>query len=414
MKNSILLIIAVMISACGTTRNPPISTSTPEGELPPIVSPSPSDLPRLQVVGNRIVNEDGQIVVLRGLGVAEMGYLASGTNDFPWNEDLFRTVHDWGATVIRVPIAPDRFFQDEERYFELLDQAINWAQKYGMYVIINFNGFGFPPTGFLMDSDSDENVSNVTTIRFWQAVSTRYAGNNTVAFYEIFNEPASHPWNGITYAEDWEFLKDFSELVIDLIRVNDPETIVIVAGLRWAADLSYVQDAPIQRSNVAYALHLYPNTSDDWDTTFGNLAEQYPIILSDTSFGIDISGDQSWLNESNYHGGQPYRTAFIEYTENKEISWVATVFSSQWVPQLVMNRQFNPTEVGRFFHDQLSSYNRITTTGGMIHANPNIFNDAVGWWESTDPDDGSQRTLVISSTGNHGYDVKYIDESVSK
>lgn len=197
MKNiSILVCIAFIISGCGGIGQPSSTNGTPEVNLAPLISPSPTphppDFSRLQVVGNKIVNEDGEIVVLRGLGIAEMIYLATGTYDVPWNEELFRTVHDWGSTVIRVPVAPVRFFQDEERGLELLDQAIEWAGKYGMYVIINFNAFGFPPTGFLADSNSVELASNVDTIRFWQVVSARYAGNNTVAFYEIINEPAIH------------------------------------------------------------------------------------------------------------------------------------------------------------------------------------------------------------------------------
>lgn len=207
-------------------------------------------------------------------------------------------------------------------------------------------------------------------------------------------------------------MKDFSELVIDLIRENDPETIVIVGGLRWSADLSYVQNAPIQRSNTAYALHLYPNTADNWDLAFGILANKHPVILPDSSFGIDIIGDQSWLNESNYKGDQPFRFALIDYAEERGLSWVATVFSAQWVPELVQNEFFKPTEVGQFFHDQLSSYNRKITTGELIHTDPDVFAGAAGRWESIDPADRSQRTLAISSIGNHRYNVRYIDESV--
>lgn len=412
-------LIALTLTACSgasqpfTPSSPPKETITSSPLSSPVPSTSPApDFSRLQVVGNKIVNEEGEIVVLRGLGVAEMIYLATGSYDVLWNEELFRTVHDWGATAVRIPVAPVRFFQDEERGLELLDQAIEWAGKYEMYVIINFNIFGFPPTGFLADSTSLGVVSNVDTIRFWQTVSSRYAGNDVVAFYEIINEAASHPWDGRTYSEDWLILKDFYELVIDLIRENDPETIILAGGLKWAADLSYVPQSPIQRSNVAYDLHLNPSTADDWDLAYSDVAERYPIILGEAFFGIDVTGEQSWMNESSYAGELPFRFALMDFIEEHGLSWFGVVFSTQWVPELVQNEFFEPTEVGQFFHDQLSSYNRKSTTGERIHTDPDVFAGAVGRWESIDPSDRSQRTLAISSVGNHRYNVRYIDESV--
>ena len=418
MKNiSILVCIAFMISSCGGIGQPSSPSGTPETNLAPPISPSPTPhppyFPRLQVVGNKIVNEDGEIVILRGLGTQQIINLATTDYDIPWDEDLFRTIHDWGATVVRVLVAPVRFFEDEERGLEVLDQAIEWAGKYDMYVIINFNAFGFPPTGFLADSNSVELASNVDTIRFWQAVSARYAGNNTVAFYEIINEQASHPWDGRTYSEDWVILKDFSELVIDLIRENDPETIVIVGGLRWSADLSYVLNNPIQRSNVAYAMHLYPNTADDWDLAFGDVAKRHPVIISDTTFEINITGTYAWLNESNYRGDQPFRFALMDYVDERGLSWVGVVFSSQWDSGLVQNQSFEPNEVGQFFRDQLSSYNRQITTGERIHVDKGVFSNSVGKWESTDPSDGSLRTLGINSVGLDQYKLHYVDNTVS-
>lgn len=376
MKNIwILVCITFMISSCGGIGQPsspngtpeadlapPISPSpnvTPEADLAPLISPSPTshppDFSRLQVVGNRIVNEAGEIVILRGLGTQQIINLATTDYDLRWDEDLFRTIHEWGATVVRILVAPGRFFEDEVRGLEVLDQAIEWAGKYDMYVIINFNTLGFPPTGFFSSNSRIEITSDVDLIRFWQMVSARFAGNDQVAFYEILNEAASHPWDGRTYLEDWLILRDFSELVIDLIRKNDPDTIIMVSGLKWASDLSYVLNNPIRRSNIAYALHLFPSTADDWDLAFGDVAEKYPVIIGEISFGVDITGSQDWLNESNYTGDKPFRDAFIDYAEEKGLSWVAVVFSVLWAPELVQNEFFEPTEVGQFFHDQLSS-----------------------------------------------------------
>ncbi len=244
MKNkAIVLCLMFILAACSNNGTPSQTREISEEIGTATLTPSPeitSDLQQLQVVGNKIVNEDGEVVILRGLGPQQIINLATTNYDISWNEDLFRAIHEWGATVVRVLVAPGRFFEDEEQGLKILDQAIEWAGKYDLYVIINFNSQGFPPTGFYSNPSSNVEVtSQVEMIRFWQMVSTRYAGNNQVAFYEIINEPSSHPWNGRTYLEDWLILKDFSELIIDLIRVNDPDTIIIVGGLKWASDLSY-------------------------------------------------------------------------------------------------------------------------------------------------------------------------------
>lgn len=416
---SLLAVTTLLISACGLTSTPtPTLTATPSNiqssnptKTPLPTSPLP-DLPRLQIVGNKIVNENGEVVVLRGIGTADMiGLSEEGSTDIPWGEELFRTIHDWGATVVRLPVSPVFFFDDENKGLEAIDQAIEWAGKYEMYVIITFHAFGFPPTGFLINPSDLGMASDVDAIQFWQMVSERYAGNDVVAFYEIYNEANSHPWDGRTHLEDWIIWKDFSELVIDLIRVNDPETIIIVGGLKFSSDLTYIVQTPIQRSNVAYAHHENPGIKD-WDKAFGGVVEQYPVLITDFSFGIDITGEQSWLNESNYQGEEPYRYAIMNYLEERGLSWIAVVFSSQWVPELVQNQLFEPSEVGQFYQEQLLSHGGEITTGEMIADDKNIFAGAVGLWESLDPSDGSSRTLRISSAADNLYLVHYIDDGV--
>ena len=328
-------------------------------------------------------------------------------------KDIFREIHDWGATIVRILVAPDLFFDDVDRGIGVIDQAIEWADKYDLYVILNFNTLGFPPTGFYShESNSVEVTTNVEMIRFWQIISERYSGNNNVAFYEILNEASSHPWNGKTYLKDWLVLKDFYELVIDLIRENDSETIVLVSGLQWASDLSYVLEHPIQRSNAGYVYHLYPGTASNWDLAFGNIAKIYPVILTETSFAIDITGSNAWLNQSNYSGEQQFRYALMEYIDERELSWIAASFSTSWEPRLINNKLFEPNEVGGFFKDQLLSHGRNVTDGTLINNDPGVFSQASGMWESINHNNGSKRTLRITSISDYHYNIEYENSAV--
>ncbi len=123
----------------------------------------------------------------------------------PWNEHYYEMMASWGANVIRLPIVPYTLHNySREDIVRILDQTINWADKYKMYVIIEFHSVGWIPT----DSYEDENTHGTTLeefLDFWGWVSERYADNDAVAFYELFNEPVNYqPTNP---KDDWQAWK---------------------------------------------------------------------------------------------------------------------------------------------------------------------------------------------------------------
>jgi hypothetical protein len=71
----------------------------------------------------------------------------------------------------------------------------------------------------------------------WQRpIANHFKGHNTVAFYEIFNEPTIY--RGQLGTMTWPEWKEINENVIQLIRAYDPETIPLVAGFDWAYELT--------------------------------------------------------------------------------------------------------------------------------------------------------------------------------
>jgi endoglucanase len=424
---TLLCCVILLASAC-TTQSPapqPDPTSTSPAPDPtesstepthPPISPTPSmpAMPRLQVVGNKLVNEDGEIVILRGMGINDPILLDMErfSNEPEWNKDLFRELQDWGVTIVRFPIHPPNFIGNEEDAFEVLDQGIEWAGEYGMYVILDFHAFGFPPSGFLrkLCYESCLAATVADEIRFWQEISGHYAGNNTVAFYELFNEPASAPWDGLPEVkEEWLTWKNYNEMIIDLIRQNDPETIVLVAGLSFAKDQSFIPEFPVVRSNVAYAVHHNPTSP--WQ--FGDVAERFPVVVTEVSFTLGLGGDESYSNESNYLGSEPYRYAITNSFDEYGVSWVVAAFAPSWGGfTMIEGPDFTPTETGLFWKDHLSSYNRQISTGEMIAGDEDIFSGAVGGWARIDPSDGSALRLNIFSKGSGVYRVQYLDDKV--
>lgn len=68
-----------------------------------------------------------------------------------------------------------------------------------MYVIIDWHSIGNLTTGVFQDPMYD--TTGEGTIAFWRAMSRRYNGHNTVAFFELFNEPAAF---GRVSWEEWK------------------------------------------------------------------------------------------------------------------------------------------------------------------------------------------------------------------
>lgn len=342
----------IWVVGCFLSRQCPVHHVTWDARYLPPTPP----LPELSVSGNQIITTEGNAVILRGIAIMDPIILASGENPDlgPWREDIFRELDNWGANIVRLPIHPPMFFSfGEEESLEVIDQAVLWAKKYDLYVIIDFHGIGFPPEEFnLRDwaAASEEEME-----RFWTLISERYRGNSTVAFYELFNEPCTANFMSET-SETWTTWKNLSERVIDIIRDNDPETIILIGGLRGGNDLSFVLNEPISRPNIAYVSHPYPGTSRwiSWENAFGQVSEQYPVLI--TEFGFDNEQDEAiFLKESSYLGEGIYRDELMTYLSDRDIGWTAWVYSHLWTPRMLLDEEYTPSEFGLFLIEALST-----------------------------------------------------------
>jgi hypothetical protein len=150
--------------------------------------------------------------------------------------------------------------------------------------------------------------------------------------------------------------KEYCEDIIDLIRQYDPDTIIIVGGLQAAYDLSFVPQAPIERSDIVYAAHVFPAVDWrlDWDSAFGDMAYDYPVFAE---IGFNNQCPHQELRESAYRGPIRYRDAVTTYLEERGISWTVWSFSHVWDPTLLLDTDYTPTESGEFFRDQLLHLN---------------------------------------------------------
>ena len=303
-------------------------------------------LPLISVKGNSFVNDKGETVTFQGVSIADPHRLVNADQ---WKKELFREISGWGANVIRLPVHP-RWWRERgtREYVHLLDEAVEWAKEFGLYVIIDWHSIGNLRTELFSRDIYDTSMRE--TLEFWRLISARYANEPAVAFYEIFNEPTTN--NDRLGSISWEQWTAIVSDIITVIKANNPNAIPLVAGFDWAYDLKPVKHSPLPFEGIAYVSHPYPQKRNPpwppkWEEDFGFVADKYPVFA--TEFGF-MQADERGAHIPVI-GDEEYGRTIISYFREKGISWVAWVFDPQWSPQLINDWDYTPTRSGRFFRD---------------------------------------------------------------
>ncbi|MGK5091555.1 glycoside hydrolase family 5 protein [Deltaproteobacteria bacterium TL4] len=320
---------------------------------------------QFHVETNKIVDEAGNEAVLRGVSHTDPVWQAKGEDPDVgiWGESLFQKMSDWGVKIVRLPIHPAiwrRYGANES--LQVIDQAIEWAQKYEMYVAIDFHSIGFPPENDYYNWEHARfgqlyDTSQAEILSFWNTISTHYVTHKTVAFYEIFNEPVRDSLNNYprnNKLEHWISWKKLSEVVIDTIRSNDPDKIILVGGLQFAYDLSFVLEAPVERVNIAYATHPYPDAdfNKKWEIAFEKVKKLFPVFATALGF------DESSKPEKAMKRKGRYRDEIMDFLENNKIGWTVWSFSAAFEPGLFLDNDFTLSQSGKFFRRKLQECDR--------------------------------------------------------
>jgi aryl-phospho-beta-D-glucosidase BglC (GH1 family) len=306
----------------------------------PKANPKTKALSLIKVEGNKFVNSEGKTILFRGISISDPDKIERQGH---WNKNHFEKVKETGAMIVRIPVHPVAWRdRTPEKYLELLDQAIEWCTDLGMYVMIDWHSIG--NLGMELFQNPMYNTSKQETYQFWRTIAQHFVGNNTVAFYEIFNEPTTY--RGQLGSMTWAEWKGINEKIIELIRSFDKETIPLVAGFDWAYDLSPLHDDPINAEGIGYVTHPYENKRTQpwepkWEENFGFAADKYPVVATEFGFG---------LRQGQTIDAQHYGNRIISYLESKGISWMCWVYDPEWDPRLLKSWDtYELTESGDFF-----------------------------------------------------------------
>jgi endoglucanase len=306
-------------------------------------------LPQLRVRGNRFVDTEGKTIVLKGLC---LGDPADVRQNGYWSADYFRQASLWGAKLVRIPISPGTYRAlGKDAYFDLITEAVNWSEKYGMYVMLDWHPIGNPVKNIFLDPENSLSTTIQETKEFWTTAAKKYKDRPSVAFYEIFNEPAAITWKGGTL--NWEEWKNWADEVIDAVYAANPAAIPVVGGLDFA--YNFRDMTPLRNKGIAFAVHPYPGHSpqpweENWEKDFGFLAKDYPVILSE--FGFD---PEDKIQPKDYKADTVYGNKILDFAKARGMSWTAFTFCDNpgWPMPLFSGRDYKPTVSGQFFRDAL-------------------------------------------------------------
>jgi endoglucanase len=305
----------------------------------------------LHARGQDIVNEKGEKVMLRGVGLGNWmlpeGYMWKFGNDgdrprrieklvsdligpekakFFWEEfrknyvaeaDIKR-IAELGYNSVRPALNSRLFITDgnptaySEEGFALLDNLIKWCKASGVYVIIDMHAAVGGQTGGNIDDSADdrpelfiEQKYQDELVNLWTTIAARYKDESTVAGYDLLNEPLPER-TGAAKAYK-ALLEPLYERLTKAIRKIDSKHIIIVEGADWANDWS-VFTKPFDE-NMVYQFHYYC-----WDnpTTVKSI-QQYLDYRSRLNAPV-------WVGETGERDNTIY-WATTEYFEANNIGW---------------------------------------------------------------------------------------------
>jgi endoglucanase len=363
----------------------------------------------LRVDAKRIVNQEGDNVLLRGMGLGgwmlQEGYMlgingegqqyrirekirdligSEKTDEFygAWLSNHttkadIDSMKSWGFNSVRLPMhynlytlaVEDEPVADKDTWlakgFALTDSLLSWCKANNMYLILDLHA---APGGQGSDSNiSDRNPSKPSlweseanqkkTVALWRKLAERYANEPMIGAYDIINEPN---WGFQDLANDKNGIKEqknepLRKLMVDItnaIREVDKKHIIIIEGNGWGNNYNGI--LPQWDNNMVLSFHKYWNYNDE--------ASIKQIKAFRDQYNIPV-----WIGETGENSNVWFADA-ISLFEKNNIGW-------SWWP-LKKLRPNNPLqirsnagyeEVLRFWNGKAGKPTEASAYSGLIN-----------------------------------------------
>lgn len=289
---------------------------------------------RISVSENKLVDENGQEIVLKGLMAPDPQKILSEGN---FSEEYYDGIFSFGGNVIRIPVHPDRYVSDEYYMWRYLDKIVGWAGERGQYVVIDWHYIGDPVTGNGDEMPDIRQEPMELTKQFWTQTASYFKDAPNVIF-EIYNEPA------FITPKSWE---GAAKEIISVIRESGADQLIIIGSPEYSYDLSWIKDASIDDKNAAYSVHVFPSKTL-WERTISEAREAVPLIVTEWGYiDSDIIAKQGYLRGSRESFGEP----FVNYLADNKIGWIACWYDDGWEPPMFSDDKNTLTKWGKFLKE---------------------------------------------------------------
>lgn len=344
---------------------------------------------RLQVEGKRIIDENGNQVLLRGFNAWHANIFE--VDGLRLTEERLQEIKDWGFNVLKAEIwwtarwaGIEQDFNQNGVYNEAnlakLETFVQRAEQVGLYVILSMRVShveGVPPEGqwqgwawhdYLLTSEGLERYCN-----FLSMIVQRFDDYEQVIGYCPWHFPWHGDWNPPQSTKD-AYYNTITPAMIDAVRTysnkiifyspfhhgiaTDPQGNILDAG--W-----FLYISPITDSNVVYCHDGHrsaPSRSPDegfrgiwdWDYDYQSVRDQYqpaidfmntynvPIMLAE--FGLQIhQGDTRRPIDQSRLDFTDFRLTILD--EAGDYNWAYWIYGNNEVAQGVLEADLSPSAV---------------------------------------------------------------------
>ena len=310
--------------------------------------PAKIGLPPLRVEGNRLKNPQGAVARLTGVNIASLEWNSRGENVL---KSLSVAVDEWGANLIRLPLAQDRWFgrtKDQPdggaAYRKLVQEVVQAAAAKRCYVLLDLH---WSNAGAWGQNIGQHFMPDDNSTAFWEAVAAAYA-NHPAVLFGLYNEPHDVSWevwrNGGTVSEKQgkapggklQYHTPGMQKLLDVCRGQGAKNLIVAGGLDWAYDLAAIAKgsalADAKGQGVIYDTHIYP-WKKDWDRHVGVVLDKYPVLVGEA--GCEPRGKEE--------DPKTWAPKILDYIEKHQLQWTAWDLHPAAGPCLIQNWNYTPT-----------------------------------------------------------------------
>lgn len=330
--------------------------------------------------GNKILNEKGEIIRLKGVsrtgleyGYVDLNAMIPETIDFD-----IQLMKEWGFNSIRFPLR-DHFWLNDMAYKEKIKYWVEKTLLHDMWVVLDLHTQQDHPS---LDPFMYRTNTEIDGMSMWIDIAKTY-NNTPKVFFEIFNEP--HEISPIVWWNGDDTYYGYKEVLTAIRKYAN--NICIIGGLDYAYQFNFIQQNKTLLmemklfKNLVLSVHPYgykgipadngtqtiqiptkllnmeelqnytgdchlgitvpsvPLSQYGWDESFGFIVKQnlFPVIA--TEWGLD--------KPDNCIQGGWYNIEIVNYLNSNNISYMAWAWVQDRLdyPSLLEN-DFQPTGKG--------------------------------------------------------------------